>query len=76
MDYIISKQQLTIEDIASIISEGKTLKLSDECAALVSKCREYLDNKLQTRKEPVYGINTGFGSLCDKRISTEDLSAL
>lgn len=76
MEYVISTNLLTIDDIDSIITEHKTLKLSDECISLVNKCREYLDRKLKTRKEPVYGLNTGFGSLCDKRISNDDLSTL
>ena len=76
MEYIISTKQISLDDISSIILQKKTLKLSEECVALVLKCREYLDNKLKTRKEPVYGLNTGFGSLCDKRIDNDNLSQL
>src|SRR5690606_39987077 len=41
-----------------------------------NKCREYLDNKMQTETNPIYGINTGFGSLYSVKISSEDLTTL
>ena len=31
---------------------------------------------MQTQQEPIYGINTGFGSLCNVKISNEHLSKL
>ncbi len=52
------------------------LSLSDEARARIEKCREYLDKKLAGSDEPVYGINTGFGSLYDRRISAGDLGTL
>ena len=52
------------------------LSLSDEARGRIEKCREYLDKKLADSDEPVYGINTGFGSLYDRRISAGDLGTL
>ena len=40
------------------------------------KCREFLDNKIEHSAEPIYGITTGFGSLCNISIGKEDLSRL
>jgi histidine ammonia-lyase len=31
---------------------------------------------MATHSEPIYGINTGFGSLCNVKISNENLSKL
>ncbi|MDD4634657.1 MAG: histidine ammonia-lyase, partial [Bacteroidales bacterium] len=77
MNYIISLNWLSIDDVKTILSDNNsTISLSDECKQKVVKCREYLDWKLKTSKVPVYGINTGFGSLCNKSINDEDLSAL
>ena len=76
MKYIISNQQLTVDEVSAVISGHYKLELSDESVNLINDCRTYLDEKLKTRVEPVYGLNTGFGSLCDRRISNDDLSQL
>ena len=40
------------------------------------RCREYLDQKIAKSSQPIYGINTGFGSLYNKNIPKEDLEKL
>ncbi len=72
----ISSQEITIEEVISIVESGKQLKLSEESAKAVAHCREFLDRYIEKSEVPVYGITTGFGSLCDTSISTEDLSQL
>jgi histidine ammonia-lyase len=74
--HYISSQILTIEDLNSIVSNNKLLALSDEAKLNISNCRAYLDKKMATHNEPIYGINTGFGSLCNVKISNENLSQL
>jgi len=77
MDYHeISPDELGFSKIRHIINSGLRLKLSERSVALVKKCREYLDDKLEKIQEPLYGINTGFGSLYDHLISKEDLGIL
>lgn len=74
--YKISPNQLTF-DVLEVAANGLlTLELSDEAVALIQKCRDYLDNKMKTQKEPIYGITTGFGSLCNRSISPEALNQL
>ncbi len=72
----INKNWLTLETIDTIISNNLTLELSKEATDLVVKCRTYLDNKMSNNDKPIYGINTGFGSLCNTEISNEDLGKL
>lgn len=72
----ISNEKLTFERIDQIIKEGYKLALSEESKNNITKCREYLDHKMETHTEPIYGINTGFGALYDKKISNEDLGNL
>lgn len=72
----ISNDQLTFERIDQILKEGFTLALSEQSKNNILKCREYLDQKMAGQDEPIYGINTGFGALYDKRISREDLGKL
>lgn len=72
----ISTGTLSFADIASILHIGSKLELSSECRKKIAACREYLDKKLASHKEPIYGINTGFGSLYNKSISESDLEQL
>jgi histidine ammonia-lyase len=74
--HYISSKLLSIKDVSAIIANNSSLVLSDESKQLIKKCREYLDAKLQSEKQPIYGINTGFGSLCNVKISVENLSKL
>ncbi|WP_395043804.1 histidine ammonia-lyase [Flavobacterium sp.] len=74
--HYISSEVLHLEQLQEIISQHKTLALSEEAKINIQKCRAYLDKKMQTSTEPIYGINTGFGSLCNVVISNENLSQL
>jgi len=55
---------------------GLQLVLSDEAKQKVEVCRKFLEQKLNTSEEPVYGINTGFGSLYNRHINKEQLEQL
>ena len=74
--HYISNDQLTFEKIDQILQEGFKLALSEQSKNNIIKCREYLDQKMASHDEPIYGINTGFGALYDKKISREDLGKL
>ena len=75
--HIISTKKITLSDLREIHSnKDLKLELSEESKALIQKCRDYLDQKTANQKEPIYGITTGFGSLCNISISVEDLSQL
>lgn len=72
----ISPQQLSLADINRIVNEGYRLELSDEAKGLIVKCRQYLDRKMASSSEPIYGINTGFGALYNVKIDESQLSLL
>lgn len=72
----ITPDLLTLERVDEILHKGMKLELSQESKERIIKCREYLDNKMTTQKEPIYGVTTGFGSLCNISISKEQLSQL
>ncbi|GHA49865.1 histidine ammonia-lyase [Salinimicrobium marinum] len=74
--HYISSSVLDLEEIHSIITGKRKLALSDEARINIEKARKYLDDKIKENKTPVYGINTGFGSLCNVKISTENLTQL
>jgi histidine ammonia-lyase len=70
----ISNKQLALKDLQSI----STLKiqLSEESKQNITQCREYLDKKIEAASSPIYGINTGFGSLYNRNISHDQLGKL
>ncbi len=74
--YDISSARLKLGTVSAILSDNILLRLSGESRKRIIKCREYLDRRLSESDEPVYGINTGFGSLYDRRISVDDLGTL
>ncbi|MFK7001563.1 histidine ammonia-lyase [Flavobacterium oreochromis] len=74
--HYISSDVFSLETLQEIISQNQKLALSEEARLNIVKCREYLDRKMEEHKEPIYGINTGFGSLCNVKISNENLSKL
>ena len=74
--HYISTEVLSLEQLKEIITQNKTLSLSEEAKVNIEKCRAYLDQKMSFNEAPIYGINTGFGSLCNVKISNENLSQL
>ena len=59
-----------------MLSQNLKLELSAEARRRVQHCRNYLDEKLKHDQALFYGINTGFGSLCDVRISSDAIEQL
>jgi histidine ammonia-lyase len=74
--HYISSEVLSLETVHEIISYHKSIALSEEAKINIQKCREYLDAKMISEETPIYGINTGFGSLCNVKISNDNLSQL
>jgi histidine ammonia-lyase len=76
MKFKIGEERLNLEQIAEIVSSGQEIELSEEAHHAIEKCRTYLDSKLNDKEKSYYGINTGFGSLCNIRISDEQIEKL
>jgi len=74
--HYISSQILDLNTIIQIVDNQMQLSLSDEAVLNITKSREYLDKKIAENDIPIYGINTGFGSLCNIKISKNHLSQL
>lgn len=74
--HYISSDILDLSTIKDIFENHADLALSEEAQLNIKKSREYLANKIKDNPTPVYGINTGFGSLCNVKISAENLSKL
>lgn len=74
--YYIGSGELDFEIIEQIINKNLKLELATDAKERIQKCRDYLDQKIESQKTPMYGITTGFGSLCNKNISPDELTRL
>ncbi len=72
----IDSQPIGFDVIRKVLDPDVRLQLSDEARQRVARCREYLDDRIEHGGEPIYGVTTGFGSLCNHSISRTDLSTL
>lgn len=76
MNEYLSHENITLKQLGEIISSEHKMQLSDKVKKKVQKCYDYLHEKIESTDEAIYGINTGFGSLCNTKINREDLSVL
>ena len=74
--YHIGSQPLSITLIATILKSKAKLALDNSAREKIQLCRTYLDKKIGDSGKAVYGVNTGFGSLCKVKISDDDLEQL
>jgi histidine ammonia-lyase len=74
--YTIGPDKISPEEVASIVASEQQIQLSEQAKQNIVRCRAYLDETIAASEAPIYGINTGFGSLCNVSIGNDDLSAL
>lgn len=75
-EFAIGHEPLSLDQVHQLLHSDTHLVLAPEAIAAIDACRDYLDQAIEHREEPVYGINTGFGALCSVKIAAEDLAAL
>ncbi|WP_438962337.1 histidine ammonia-lyase [Nonlabens sp.] len=77
MKHYISSKRLTIQQLQDMLEQPVTLSLSEEAVERIEKCRSYLNDRFDHKDAAAtYGINTGFGSLCNTHISSGELQQL
>lgn len=78
MNFLIDhKKKLTISELEKFLHDPDAkVELATHTKDEILKGRAYLDNKMQTHGAPIYGINTGFGSLCNVIVPDKDLEQL
>lgn len=74
--HAISNAHLSIESLSNIIQNKIKIELSPEAIVRIENCRKYLDEKMKGSELPVYGINTGFGSLYNVKIDATQVEQL
>ncbi|WP_338350053.1 histidine ammonia-lyase [Nonlabens tegetincola] len=77
MKHTISSAHINKNKLSEIAFQVTELELSEDAKQRILKGRKYLDEKYGAIEAPTaYGINTGFGSLCDTRIELQDIEKL
>ncbi|KXK37149.1 MAG: histidine ammonia-lyase [Saprospiraceae bacterium] len=74
--FVIDGAPITPEMVTTAAKERHHVVLSENVIQKLRNNRQYLDNKLADPSTVIYGINTGFGSLCNVRVSDENLGKL
>ncbi len=76
MKKIIIGKELSLEAVFAVATnENIEVAIDEKALVKIKKNRELVDNILKQNK-PVYGINTGFGSLSDVKIDNDKLKNL
>ncbi len=76
MNEYITPDEISLAQLEEIVASSKKIQLSDKSKKAVQKCFDFLHEKMAESDAPIYGINTGFGSLCNTKINKEDLAKL
>ena len=74
--HYIDSKWLDLNIINDLVLSSKKIVLSEGATERIVKCRNFLDEKMKTNKNPIYGINTGFGSLYNVKITNKNLTKL
>lgn len=72
----IGQKHIDINTLFEILQSDTPISIDAESREKVKTCRAYLEDKMKAGGLLYYGINTGFGSLCNIRISEEDIEKL
>ncbi len=72
----IGSAPLSLPQLKQLLAGPHHLVLAEEAKHRVQRCRQYLEGKLQDTDDLYYGINTGFGSLCDVAIDKTQIEQL
>lgn len=72
---LIGKKPLTLSILEQSVQKKLTVELPEQTIEKVNRSRSYVDT-IEGSEEPFYGINTGFGKLCQVHIPSDKLEAL
>lgn len=67
--------QLTVDKVVNISKGSLKAVVTSEAITKVNECRSKVE-KMASSDKAIYGINTGFGPLCDVQISPADTNKL
>jgi histidine ammonia-lyase len=72
----IDGDSLTMEEVVAVARDSAHVRLEPDAVDRVRASRAWIDGIVSDGALTVYGVNTGYGSLADVRVSPEDVPAL
>lgn len=75
MEFKYGSDQLTLKKVLAIANETLKTTIDNETKLKINSCRKKVEHIIANDKA-VYGINTGFGPLCDVQITSKETSLL
>lgn len=75
MKFNLIPGQLKFSDLKILLNESTQLELNETCLSSINAAEKIVKEVIKENKT-VYGINTGFGSLANTRINSEELETL
>ncbi len=72
----LDKSELTFQQVKNFLKYNQLVSITFSAHEAISKCRSYLDDKLEKSDDLFYGINTGFGYLQNVQIDKKQLRTL
>ena len=73
--WVMLGEPLSLEDFIEVVRYHVPVNFSEAYEARVKKARGLVD-QWTAEEKPMYGVTTGFGSLCSKTISAEEAATL
>lgn len=73
---VIGDFDLSIKETHAVATRGSTVSLAPAIRQQVKRGRQVLERILNNSDQPVYGVNTGFGELVERRISPDQQKQL
>lgn len=74
--FTISNSDITIQQLRNFLAADSKIEVAADARQKVAANRAFLDKKISEPGARYYGINTGFGALCDVEIPQNQLEQL
>ena len=71
----ISPEYYALEDLRWLVDTQPRLELHPAARAKIDACARFVLKKA-AQDQYIYGVNTGFGSLCETRVGSDEIEAL
>ncbi len=75
-EFLIYNRTYTLAEVLQALHTNQKLRLSPDQQGILDLRRNQLDSILLNGDNPIYGVNTGFGALCNTVIADEQLTEL
>jgi histidine ammonia-lyase len=72
----LDKSPVNFQQVKNLLEYEQLVSITFDAHEKITRCREYLDNKVRDTDESFYGINTGFGFLQHVKIDESQVEQL